>query len=104
MNKETLKQLIGFLKERVIIETHSEESHPIIKFNSPSREIMVEAGFEIIDINQILDTEWYGDMVNDIEETPEFSDPDDTHSQILDYAKDVIAEYLMKRVQIKTTQ
>ena len=39
-------------------------------------------------------------MVTDIIETPEMCDPDDSPEQILEYAKDVVAEYIRKRASL----
>jgi hypothetical protein len=37
-------------------------------------------------------------MVTDVVETPEFAEPEDSPEQVLNYAKDVVREYIWKRL------
>jgi hypothetical protein len=39
-------------------------------------------------------------MVADIIETPEMCDPEDAPEQVLQYARDVVAEYIRKRASL----
>ena len=42
--------------------------------------------------------DWWSEMVTDVVETPEFSDPGESAEQVLEYARDVIKEYVAKRL------
>ena len=49
---------------------------------------------------RILNASWWDEMVTDIVETPEMCDPDEPPDQVLEYAKDVVAEYIRKRAEL----
>ena len=44
-----------------------------------------------------LQLEKWDEMVTDIIETPDFCDPGDSPQQVLEYARDVVSDYIRKR-------
>ncbi len=40
---------------------------------------------------------WWPEMLADVAETPEFCEPDTGSEQVLEYARDVVREYVAKR-------
>jgi hypothetical protein len=71
-----------------------------VRFAVPSRDELIEAGFGEQGVGQLLDAPWLSEMVEEIEETPEFCDPDDPPETVLRYARDVVLEYLRKRYEL----
>ena len=45
---------------------------------------------------------WWDEMVTDVNETPDACDPDDPPHQVLEYAKDVVSEYVRKRFPLNS--
>jgi len=58
---------------------------------------MIEAGLNAEGANQILNIDWWEEMITDIIETPDMCEPDESPEQVLQYAKDVVSEYVRKR-------
>lgn len=100
MTKADIQSIIIFLQERVLLDKEGPDNRVSIKFIIPTQEEMKISHLNEDLAQQILSSDWCNDMTNDIIETPEFCDPDDSPQQILKYAKDVAAEYIMKRVLI----
>ena len=97
MTPEELRAIMVFLMERVNLGTQDAESSVIIKFDAPSEEEMVAAGLSAEGAGRILGVPWWEEMVDDIVETPDMCDPDDSPQQVLEYARDVVSEYIRKR-------
>ena len=97
MDAEDLKKIIEYLRNKVILIENEVEHSTSIQYQSPTETEIVSSGLNSAAINKIIDAEWYEEMVNDVIETPEFCEPDDSPQQILDYAKDVVSEYIKKR-------
>jgi hypothetical protein len=97
MDKTEIKRLINFLHDRVKIG--SIEPEVTIIFNEPSESELTAEGFgdDIIAIS--LKADWWNDMVADIIETPGFVEPEASPEQILKYARDVVYEYIAKRLK-----
>ena len=47
-----------------------------------------------------LEAPWWDEMVADIVETPAMCEPDDPPEQVLEYARDVVSEYIRKRARL----
>ena len=71
-----------------------------IGFDAPGEDELGRAGLNLEGCRQIRGAPWWDEMVGDVVETPEMCDPDDPPEQILEYARDVVSEYIAKRVTI----
>jgi len=71
-----------------------------VGFDAPTADQMAGAGLSAEGSRQILDSPWWDEMVVDIVETPEMCDPDDSPEQVLEYARDVVSEYIRKRAKL----
>lgn len=94
MTPEQLRDLMWVLRERVQL---SDEQSRGVRFHPPSAEELIHAGFPEHGVRQLLQAPWYPEMIEEVEETPEFCEPDDPPETVLEYARDVITEYLRKR-------
>lgn len=100
MIPDELRAIVDFLKRRVYLEDRGTGGGVGIGFDAPGEDELGQAGLNLEGCRQILDAPWWGEMVRDIVETPEMCDPDDPPEQILEYARDVVSEYIAKRVTI----
>jgi hypothetical protein len=93
--KEIIR-LNQWLQSRVNLDEHAEGI--AIRFSEPTAEDLLHQGFgeEIIDLT--LQSSWWSDMVTDIVETPDFAEPDESAEQVLEYARDLVVEYIAKRL------
>jgi len=96
MDKNEIKRFINLLQERVNIGNIQPEV--TIIFSDPSKDDLVAEGFgdDIIAIS--FNADWWSEMVTDIIETPGFVEPEASPEQILKYARDVVHEYIAKRL------
>ncbi len=58
---------------------------------------MIDAGLNAEGVKRILRVPWWEEMVADIVETPDYCDPGDSPQQVLEYARDVVSDYIRKR-------
>ena len=96
MTPEQLRAIIAYLRERV----HLAKSTLVITFHAPREEEMIDAGLNSKGVKQILGVPWWEEMVTDIVETPDYCDPDDSPQQVLGYARDVVSDYIRKRIPL----
>jgi hypothetical protein len=103
MTPEELRALMAYLEDRVRLAPVAEEAAtPVaITFQAPTAEEMIAAGLNAEGARRILRVPWWEEMVEDIEETPDMCDPDDSPQQVLEYAKDVVSEYVRKRFPLE---
>jgi len=96
MDKNEIKRLIKLLQNRVKIGQIKPEV--TIVFSEPSESDFAAEGFgeEVIAIS--LKADWWSEMIADIIETPGFVEPETAPEQILGYARDVVYEYIGKRL------
>jgi hypothetical protein len=97
MTPDELKSIMTYLRERIFIKSHENKEQVTITFNIPTEDEMIKAGLNAEGVKRILRAPWWAEMVSDIVETPEMCDPDESPEQVLDYAKDVVSEYIRKR-------
>ncbi len=97
MTAEELKAIIAYLRGRVHLCSQVAQQPAVIAFDAPMAEEMMDAGLNSQGVKQILCIPWWEDMVVDIVETPEMCDEDDPPQQVLEYAKDVVSDYIRKR-------
>lgn len=95
MEKDDIKTLISWLQDRVSLEGRGEA---VISFAEPSADDFKARGFDDDAIAITLGSDWWPEMVTDIIETPEYAEPEESAKQILTYAKDVVSEYVRKRL------
>ncbi len=97
MTPDDLRDIMAYLRDKVQLET----ADPIqLKFNAPTKDEMIQAGLNAEGIQQIISAAWWEEMITDIIETPDFCEPDESPEQILEYAKDVVSDFLRKRVDL----
>ncbi len=97
MTPEELRAIMAYLSERVHLGPQNAKSPIVITFHAPTEKDMIDAGLNAEGVKRILRVPWWEDMVADILETPEMCDPSDLPQQVLEYAKDVVSEYIRKR-------
>ncbi len=96
MDTEQIKKLIAWLENRVSLI--DDNGKIIIKFAELTAEDFNSAGFGEEVIALTMKAEWWREMATDIEETPDFAEPEATSEQVLKYARDVVREYITKRL------
>jgi hypothetical protein len=100
VERDELRAIMDFLRQRVYLKGQGAEAEVTIGFDPPSAEEMGAAGLNLEGSRRILDAPWWDEMTVDIVETPEMCDPGDSPEQVLEYARDVVAEYIRKRVEL----
>ena len=97
MTPNELQSIMAYLRERVLLGPQEAKSQIIITFNVPTEEEMIDAGLNAEGVKRILRVPWWEEMVTDIVETPDYCDPGDSPQQVLEYARDVVSDYIRKR-------
>ena len=100
MTPEQLRAIMEHLMRQVRLKDEGGVGEVAIEFAPPSAEEAIEAGLDAEGYKQILASPWWDEMVEDVIETPDMCDPDDPAEQVLQYAKDVVSEYIRKRVEL----
>jgi len=100
MTPDELRAIMGFLRQRVHLMPQEPDDKVAVGFDAPTADQMAGAGLSAEGSRQILDSPWWDEMVVDIVETPEMCDPDDSPEQVLEYARDVVSEYIRKRAKL----
>ncbi|MCP4897005.1 MAG: hypothetical protein GY906_08520 [bacterium] len=96
MTPDELRTLMNDLVSRV---TMAEDGS--VSFAAPTSEELTVAGHPTDGIAQLLDAPWLEEMITDVVETPDYADPSESPDQILQYARDVIVEYIRKRFTLE---
>ncbi len=102
MTPEELRSIIAYLRQRVHLGSREAKSPVVITFNSPTEEDMIDEGLNAEEVKRILHVSWWEEMVADIVETPDMCDPGDPPQQVLEFAKDVVSEYIFKRFPLNS--
>ncbi len=100
MTPDELRAIMEFLRQRVHLKDRGADDEVVIGFDAPTADEMARAGLNAEGSQRILDAPWWDEMVDDIVETPEMCDPEDPPDQVLEYARDVVAEYIRKRAEL----
>ena len=100
MTPDELLAIMTYLRERVLIVPQETKDQVTITFTEPTEEEMIAAGLHVEGVKRILRVPWWQEMVADIIETPDMCDPDESPPQVLEYAKDVVSEYIRKRFSL----
>jgi len=96
MKPEQLQAIMKYLMERVSLNLQDDKNNITIKFDVPTENEMIENGLNAEGVKRILKVQWWDDMIEDIVETPDMCDPEDSPDQVLQYARDVVSEYIRK--------
>ena len=100
MTADELRAIMDFLRQRVHLKDRTAGQQTAVGFDAPTVDEMVRAGLSPEGCWQILGAPWWDEMVAEIVETPEMCDPDDPPQQVLEYARDVVSEYIRKRAKL----
>jgi hypothetical protein len=96
MTPDELQAIMAYIRERVVLRSEETEGQDIITFNVPTEEEMIDAGLNAEGVKRILGVPWWEEMVTDIIETPDMCEPGESPQLVLEYAKDVVSEYIRK--------
>jgi hypothetical protein len=97
MTPEELRSMMAYLREVVRLGPRETGSQIVITFLAPTEDDMIDAGLNAEGVKRLLQASWWDEMVTDIIETPEYCDPGDSPQQVLEYARDVVSDYIRKR-------
>ena len=100
MSPDELRAVMEFLRRKVSLKDGGAAGAVTIAFEAPSPDELEQAGLNAEGCRPILEAPWWDEMVSDIVETPDMCDPDDAPEQVLEYARDVVSEYIRKRAEI----
>jgi hypothetical protein len=100
MTPDELRAIMASLRERVCLDPKEAKSPVVITFHAPTEEEMIGEGLNAEDVKRILRVSWWEEMVTDIIETPDYCDSGDSPQQVLEYARDVVSDYIRKRVSL----
>ena len=95
---------MAYLRERVILGPKEIKNPIVITFLAPSKEEMMRAGLNPEGVEAIIHAPWWEEMVTDIIETPEYCESNESSQQILEYARDVVSDYIRKRFPLDDKQ
>jgi hypothetical protein len=104
MTPEELRAIIAYLRERVILGPKEPGNPIVITFLGASKEEMLKAGLNPEGIKSVVQAPWWEEMVTDIIETPEYCESSESPQQVLEYARDVVSDYIRKRVTLHGEQ
>lgn len=96
MEADEIRRMYQWIQKRVNLADATDGV--AIVFDEPGPDDFKTAGFEPEAVELTLESDWWSEMVTDVVETPEFSDPGESAEQVLEYARDVIKEYVAKRL------
>jgi hypothetical protein len=97
MEPDDLRRLMDDLVQQVVL---TEEGR--IEFEVPSQGNLLEAGHHPDGVSQLLSAPWLAEMRTDVLETADYCDPTDPPEKLLQYARDVVVEYIRKRFVLDT--
>ena len=100
MTPDELRAIMAYLRDRVHLSLEGGKSTVVITFVSPTVEEMIDAGLNAEGAERIRYVPWWEEMVTDIIETPDYCESDDSPEQVLEYAKDVVSDYIRKRISL----
>lgn len=100
MTPDELRAIMGWLRQRVYLKDQAADGEVEIGFDAPTADDLSKTDLNPEGCQQIRDAPWWDEMVTDIVETPEMCDTEDPPEQVLEYAKDVVSEYIRKRAKL----
>ncbi len=96
MDSDEIKRMYEWIQGRVTLADTTDGI--AITFEEPGSGEFSSAGFAPEAVELTLGSDWWRDMVTDIVETPEYAEPGESSEQVLGYARDVVKEYVAKRL------
>jgi hypothetical protein len=96
MDDNEIRRMYEWIQGRVNIAMDGEGI--AISFDEPGSVDFTEAGFAPEAVELTVHSDWWSEMVTDIVETPEYAEPGESPEQVLGYARDVVKEYVAKRL------
>lgn len=96
MKNDEIKRLVTWLQGRVNLAEDRETIE--IVFDEPGAGDFSALGFGPEVVAMTLERDWWPEMAEDITETPDFAEPDESPEQVLGYARDVVSEHVGKRL------
>lgn len=100
MTPDELRAIMEYLRQRVHLKESGTDGEVAVGFDAPTADDMAQAGLNPEGSKQVLESPWWDEMVIDIVETPEMCEPDDPPDQVLEFAQDVVSEYIRKRAEL----
>ncbi len=96
MDKDEIKRLYEWIQSRVTLDDQGDGI--AVSFEEPDPDDFSDADFDPEVVELTLDSDWWEEMVVDIIETPDYAEPHESPDQVLEYARDVVKEYVAKRL------
>ena len=96
MENDEIRRMYEWIQGRVTLADTTDGI--AITFEEPGSEDFSNAGFRSEAVELTIGSDWWGEMVTDIIETPEYAEPGEAAEQVLQYARDVVKEYVAKRL------
>lgn len=94
MHPDEVRAMIAAIEARIRLRG---DGSTAVEFAVPTADDLSAAGVAPSDARRVVSQPWWSEMVADVLETPEFAGPEETPEQVLQYARDVIGEYVGKR-------
>lgn len=95
---DQLREIVVFLRARIHLVAEGERT---IEFEAPGSAEMTAAGLDGDAAARLTSAPWWGEMVDDVIETPDFAEAEASPEIVLGYARDVITEYIGKRFPLE---
>ena len=96
MEDSEIRRMYEWIQKRVTLADSTDGI--AVTFDQPGPEDFEEAGFASEAVELTLSSDWWEEMVTDIIETPEYAEPGEGPERVLEYARDVVKEYVAKRL------
>ena len=96
MEADEIKRMYEWIQARVTLADATDGV--AVTFDAPDAQAFADAGFEAEAVERTIESGWWAEMVDDIVETPDFAEPGESPEQVLEYARDVVKEYVAKRL------
>jgi len=96
MEDNEIRRMYEWIQSRVSLAMDGDGI--VVAFDEPGSGDFTAAGFASEAVELTLHSDWWEEMVTDVIETPDFAEPGESPEQILQYARDVVKEYVAKRL------
>jgi len=96
MEDSEIRRMYEWIQKRVTLADTTDGI--AISFDAPGPDDFEAAGFAAEAVELTLSSDWWEEMATDIVETPDYAEPGEGPEQVLEYARDVVKEYVAKRL------
>ena len=96
MEADEIKRMYEWIQTRVVLGERADKV--TIVFDEPTARDFEDRGFGAEAISLTLESRWWAEMAADIVVTPDYAEPGESPEQVLIYARDVVVEYVRKRL------